>query len=116
MGRKKKKHFKMKLNYKLQNQFKKTRLETQKAIGNSYAELNTFKRNPSDCGSPELQIARLTDRIAHLSTHLSEHKHDNSTKRGLTLIIGKRFSLLSYLSRKDQKKYRHLCSTLGIKR
>merc|ERR1712061_371075 len=104
------------MGHKFQNYNKKTRLGSRKATGNIYAELETFKRNLDDCGSPEIQIARLTYLIAHLSTHLSEHKHDNSTKRGLTLIIGKRFSLLSYLSRKDQKKYRHLCSTLGIKR
>merc|ERR1712039_479739 len=106
----------MKINFRFQNYNKQTRFGSQKAIGNTYTELETLKRNPNDCGSPEIQIARLTYRITHLSTHLSEHKQDNSTKRGLTLIIGKRFSLLSYLSRKDQKKYRHLCSTLGIKR
>merc|ERR1712039_901252 len=75
-----------------------------------------FKRHDKDCGSPEVQISRLTSRINQLTVHLQEHKHDYSTKRGLMMIIGKRIGLLRYLVRHDSQKYLNVCEELGIKK
>merc|ERR1712182_162107 len=70
----------------------------------------------NNCGLPEVQIERLTIRIKDLSKHLQVHTHDNATKRGLTVIIGKRLGLLRYLKRKDSDKYSEVCASLGIKK
>merc|ERR1712113_753241 len=68
------------------------------------AEVLQTKRKDSDEGSPEVQIALMTSRIKRLTIHLQEHKHDYSTKNGLTKIIGKRSRLLRYLERKKSTK------------
>merc|ERR1712054_581086 len=68
-----------------------------------------------DCGSPEAQIQCLSARIGHLSKHLQLHTHDNATKRGLTIIIGKRLGLLHYLEKKDYEMYSQICKSLGKK-
>merc|ERR1711918_148461 len=67
-------------------------------------------------GSPEVQIKQLTIRVNKLSKHLQEHTHDNATKRGLILIIGKRLGLLRYLEKKDYQRYSQICGFLGIKK
>ena len=69
-----------------------------------------------DTGSPEVQIAILTARINELTEHLREHKHDNHSRRGLLMMVGKRRSLLDYLAKKDITRYRSIIARLGIRK
>ena len=69
-----------------------------------------------DTGSPEVQVAILTERINQLTEHLKEHAHDNHSRRGLYKMIGKRRSLLDYLAKKDIERYRALIAKLGIRK
>ena len=69
-----------------------------------------------DTGSPEVQVAILTARINELTDHLRTHKHDNHSRRGLLMMVGKRRSLLDYLARKDINRYRALIAKLGIRK
>ena len=70
----------------------------------------------TDTGSPEVQIAILTARINELTEHLREHKHDNHSRRGLLMMVGKRRSLLDYLAKKDINRYRAIIARLGIRK
>lgn len=69
-----------------------------------------------DTGSPEVQVAMLTKRIADLTEHLKTHKHDHHSRRGLLLLVGKRRRLLKYLQATDIERYRALIERLGIRR
>ena len=69
-----------------------------------------------DTGSPEVQVAMLTKRIADLTTHLRTHKHDHHSRRGLLLLVGRRRRLLQYLAKKDINRYRALIERLGLRR
>ena len=69
-----------------------------------------------DTGSPEVQIALLTQRINHLNEHLKEHKHDNHSRRGLLKMVGKRRGLLDYLKAKDIERYRAIVEALGLRK
>jgi small subunit ribosomal protein S15 len=69
-----------------------------------------------DTGSPEVQVAVLTRRIAHLTEHLRAHKHDYHSRRGLLKLVGRRRRLLEYLQKKDVERYRALISKLGLRR
>lgn len=69
-----------------------------------------------DTGSPEVQIALLTERILQLTKHLNEHKHDNHSRRGLLKLVGRRRRLLVYLSQKDVERYRIIIGKLGLRR
>ena len=69
-----------------------------------------------DTGSPEVQIALLTERINHLNEHLKEHKHDNHSRRGLLKMVGKRRGLLDYLKEKDIERYRAIVEALGLRK
>lgn len=69
-----------------------------------------------DTGSPEVQIAILTARINELTDHLRVHKHDNHSRRGLLMMVGKRRSMLDYLANKDINRYRALIAKLGIRK
>ena len=69
-----------------------------------------------DTGSPEVQIAILTARINELTDHLRMHKHDNHSRRGLLMMVGKRRNLLDYLARKDINRYRAIIAKLGIRK
>jgi small subunit ribosomal protein S15 len=69
-----------------------------------------------DTGSPEVQIALLTDRIAHLTEHLKVHKGDHHTRRGLMKLIGRRRRLLDYVRDNDVERYRTIIGHLGIRR
>jgi len=69
-----------------------------------------------DTGSPEVQIALLTDRIAHLTEHLKVHKGDHHTRRGLMKLIGRRRRLLDYVRDNDVERYRNIIGRLGIRR
>jgi small subunit ribosomal protein S15 len=70
----------------------------------------------SDTGSPEVQVALITERITHLTDHLRDHKHDHHSRRGLLLLVGKRRRLLDYLRRQDIERYRSLIAKLGLRR
>ena len=74
------------------------------------------KTHETDTGSPEVQIAILTARINELTDHLRVHKHDNHSRRGLLMMVGKRRSLLDYLARKDINRYRAIIAKLGIRK
>ena len=69
-----------------------------------------------DTGSPEVQVAMLTRRIADLTEHLKEHKHDHHSRRGLLLLVGQRRRLLNYLAKTDIERYRRLIEKLGLRR
>ena len=75
-----------------------------------------FGKSETDTGSPEVQIALLTQRINHLTDHLREHKHDHHSRRGLLMLVGQRRRLLNYLQRKDLDRYRGLIQELGLRR
>jgi len=75
-----------------------------------------FQRHTKDTGSPDVQIARLTERINHLSEHLKAHKNDFHSRRGLLRMVGQRRRLLTYLSTHDVERYRALVDRLGLRR
>ncbi|MCF8008437.1 MAG: 30S ribosomal protein S15 [Halanaerobiales bacterium] len=77
--------------------------------------IEKFKRDEKDTGSPEVQIALLTERISQLTSHLKEHKQDHSSRRGLLKMVGQRRKLLKYLQNKDVERYRELISKLKIR-
>ena len=74
------------------------------------------KRSENDTGSPEVQIALLTDRIDHLTEHLKDHKKDHHSRRGLLMLVGRRRRLLDYVADKDVERYRELIAHLGLRR
>jgi small subunit ribosomal protein S15 len=78
--------------------------------------IGRYKRHDKDTGSPEVQIALLTDRINHLTEHFKVHKKDFHSRRGLLKLVGQRRRLLDYLKIKDLNKYRELIKSLGIRR
>ena len=78
--------------------------------------INTYKRDEKDTGSPEVQIALLTERINELTEHLKVHKKDNHSRRGLLKMVGARRSLLKYLSEKDVERYREIVAKLGLRK
>jgi len=80
------------------------------------ALLDEFKTHETDTGSPEVQIALLTERINHLAEHLKTHKKDHSSRRGLLRMVGKRSTLLKYLTKKDRNRYLELIARLGIRK
>ncbi len=75
-----------------------------------------YGTHESDTGSPEVQVALLSERINHLTEHLRDHKHDHHSRRGLLLMVGKRRRLLDYLRREDVDRYRSLIAKLGLRR
>src|SRR5579875_1356099 len=75
-----------------------------------------FQLHETDTGSPEVQIALLTERINGLVEHLREHQHDNHSRRGLLKLVGRRRRLLAYLSEKDVERYRTTIQRLGLRR
>ena len=78
--------------------------------------INNFKRDEKDTGSPEVQIALLTQRINELTEHLKVHKKDNHSRRGLLKMVGARRSLLKYLSDRDVQRYRDIVEKLGLRK
>ena len=80
------------------------------------AVIEANRTHPTDTGSPEVQVAILTERINQLTEHLKVHAHDNHSRRGLYKMIGKRRSLLDYLAKKDIERYRALIAKLGIRK
>lgn len=79
------------------------------------AIIENNRTHETDTGSPEVQIAVLTKRIADLTEHLKEHKKDNHSRRGLFKMVGKRRNLLNYLMKTDIERYRAIVAKLGIR-
>lgn len=75
-----------------------------------------YQQNDRDTGSPEVQVALLTSRIAELTGHLKTHKKDHSSRRGLLAMVNKRRKLLNYLTKKDSTRYQELIKRLGLRR
>jgi small subunit ribosomal protein S15 len=78
--------------------------------------IDKFQRHDSDTGSPEVQIALLSERIGYLTEHFKEHKKDHHSRRGLLKLVGKRRRLLDYLKEQDLEKYKEVIEELGIRR
>lgn len=78
--------------------------------------ISKFRQHDSDTGSPEVQVALLTERISHLTEHLKANHKDHHSRRGLLKMVGQRRGLLDYLKRKDLERYRKLIETLGLRR
>lgn len=78
--------------------------------------IKEFARHEGDTGSPEVQVALLTERINHLNEHLADHKKDHHSRRGLLLMVGQRRSMLEYLKRVDIERYRALIAKLGLRK
>ena len=78
--------------------------------------IKEYARHEGDTGSPEVQIAILTERIRQLTEHLKTHKHDQHSRRGLLKLVGQRRRHLRYISRKDPETYRELLQRLGLRR
>ena len=84
-------------------------VDTQKVIADN-------ARGANDTGSPEVQVALLTARIEHLSGHFKTHKKDHHSRRGLLQLVNRRRSLLDYLKRKDNERYKALIEKLGLRK
>ncbi len=80
------------------------------------ALIKTHRKDAKDTGSPEVQVAILSERIANLTGHFKTHSKDNHSRRGLLKLVSQRRSLLDYLKRKDEARYRSLIEKLGIRR
>jgi small subunit ribosomal protein S15 len=78
--------------------------------------IKEFAKGDGDTGSPEVQVAILTERIVNLTEHFKTHKKDNHSRRGLLKLVSKRRSLLDYVKARDEARYRDLIQRLGIRR
>ena len=78
--------------------------------------MDQYRTHAGDTGSPEVQVALLSQRIAHLTEHLKVHHKDHHSRRGLLKMVGQRRSLLDYLKRKNFERYRSLIESLGLRR
>ena len=78
--------------------------------------IDEFQIHPSDTGSPEVQIAILSERITYLTEHFKTHKKDNASRRGLLKLVGRRRRLLEYLKRHEVRRYRDVIQKLGLRK
>ena len=78
--------------------------------------IGKYRTHENDTGSPEVQVAMMTERIRYLTEHLNTHKKDRSSLRGLQKLVGQRRRLLKYLSRTDLSRYQQLISQVGLRR
>jgi small subunit ribosomal protein S15 len=78
--------------------------------------IHSFRRTDADTGSPEVQIAVLTDRINNLTEHVKGHKKDHASRRGLLMLVSRRRRLLDYVRRNNHETYRELIGKLGIRK
>ena len=78
--------------------------------------ISEHRLHDTDTGSPEVQIALLTDRINHLTEHLKVHKKDHHSRRGLLMLVGRRRRLLDYVKKNDVERYRAIIAKLGLRR
>lgn len=80
------------------------------------AVLQNYRRHENDSGSPEVQVALITEQMKDLNDHLKNHKKDNHNRRGLILMVGQRNRLLKYLARTDRERYLNLIGRLGLRK
>ena len=80
------------------------------------ALIETYRVHPKDTGSPEVQIALLSDRITYLTSHLKSHLKDHASRRGLIMMVNKRRRLLDYLNRRDPDRYREIVERLSLRK
>lgn len=85
-------------------------------MNDSQSVVESFGKHATDTGSPEVQVALLTERINHLTEHLKVHKKDNHSRRGLLMMVGKRRRLLRYLQNQDVERYRSFIAKTGLRR
>ncbi|MEZ5931427.1 MAG: 30S ribosomal protein S15 [Alphaproteobacteria bacterium] len=78
--------------------------------------MKEFATKPDDTGSPEIQVAVLTERITNLTEHLKDHKKDFASRRGLLMMVGQRRRLLDYLKRKEESRYQTVIERLGLRK
>ena len=78
--------------------------------------ISDYRLHDADTGSPEVQVALLTERINHLTEHLKTHRKDHHGRRGLLMLVGRRRRLLDYVKRNDVERYRQLIARLGLRR
>jgi len=78
--------------------------------------INSFQRKTGDTGSPEVQIALMSERVTYLTGHFKTHKKDHHSRRGLLKLVGQRRRLLNYLKRKNVERYRTVIKELGIRK
>lgn len=78
--------------------------------------IETYRINEADTGSPEVQIAILSERISYLTEHLKDNKKDHHSRRGLLKMVGQRRGLLNYLMKKDIERYRSIVERLGLRK
>lgn len=78
--------------------------------------ISEYRVHDSDTGSPEVQVALLTERINHLTEHLKEHKKDHASRRGLLKMVGRRGALLKYLGKVDVERYQRVIKRLGVRK
>ena len=83
---------------------------------NKTATIEANKTHDTDTGSPEVQIALMTERITHLTEHLKVHKKDHHSRRGLLMIVGRRRRMLDYVKGIDVERYRKIVADLGLRR
>ena len=86
------------------------------APGRKAEVITTYATKSGDTGSPEVQVAILTERITNLTEHFKGHHKDNHSRRGLLMMVNKRRSLLDYLKKKDQARYADLIAKLGLRK
>ena len=86
------------------------------AIEKKKSLIEQFRVHDGDTGSPEVQIALLTERVNSLTEHFKQHTKDHHSRRGLLMLIGKRRGLIEYLRKKDTERYRAIIEKLGIRR
>ena len=89
---------------------------TSSAAAQAQEIISAYRRHESDTGSPEVQIALLSDRIGYLTEHFKAHAKDHHSRRGLLKLVGQRRRLLDYLKRSDFERYRSLIDRLGIRK
>jgi len=89
---------------------------TDSAVERRAAIINDYATKPGDTGSPEVQVALLSDRISGLTEHLKAHPKDFHSRRGLLVLVGQRRGLLDYLKKKDASRYESLIGRLGLRR
>jgi small subunit ribosomal protein S15 len=85
-------------------------------LPNKTEVITAYRRDDKDTGSPEVQIALLTERIKHLTEHLRPARHDNASRRGLLSMVGQRRRLLAYLHRRSPERYQEVIGRLGLRR
>ncbi len=86
------------------------------ASGQKNDIIEKYRLHENDTGSPEVQIALLSERISYLTDHFKVHKHDFHSRRGLLKLVGQRRRLLDYLKKKEYKRYKEVISSLGLRR